>query len=392
MSIRTRQLKGGRRAYDVELRRPDGTKYGRTFHTKREAETWEAQQRADRSRSRWVDPTAGHILFRDYADEWLRNRPKLRPRTVELYRSELRCHLLPVFGDIALDRITKRLIRGWYADLVATRSQVTAAKCYRLLAAILNTAVDDELIGSNACRIKGAAVERSPERPLATIDEVFAIANAIEPRYRALVLLAAFCGLRLGELTGLTRADLDPLHRTVAVTKQRQELATGTTLSAPKSAAAVRKVAIPPAIAEELELHLASWAEPGRDGALFTGPKGGLRRASFYKAWHEALQKARIRSDLRPHDLRHLANMLAARVPGTTTKDLMARIGHVSAQASLRYQHATEAGDRAMSVGIDAAIREARSGGAEGRTAVTARATEDPAPEHGGVRRRVARG
>jgi integrase len=372
MSIRTRRLKGGRRAYDVELRCPDGSKYGRTFHTKREAETWEAQQRADRSRNRWVDPTAGHILFREYAEEWLRNRPKLRPRTLELYRSELRCHLLPAFGETALDRITKRVIRTWYAGLVASRSQVTAAKCYRLLAAILNTAVEDELIPNNACRIKGAAVERSPERPLATIDEVFAIADAIDPRYRALVLLAAFCGLRLGELTGLARADLDPLHRTVAVTKQRQELATGTTLSAPKSAAAVRKVGVPPAIAEELELHLANWAEPGVDGAVFTGPKGGLRRASFYKAWHEALRKANIRTDLRRHDLRHLANMLAARVPGTTTKDLMARIGHVSAVASLRYQHATEAADRAMSVGIDAAIRDARAGGAHRPTTADA--------------------
>lgn len=360
MSMRVRTLKGGRKAYDVELRRPDGSKYGKTFRTKREAEAWQSQQRADRSRNRWVDPMAGRLLFRDYAEEWLANRPKLRPRTVELYRSELRCHLFPAFGDVALDRITKRDVRGWYGGLVASRSQVTAAKCYRLLAAILNTAVDDELIGRNVCRIKGAAVEHSPERPLVSIEDAFAIAGAIEPRYRALVLLAASCGLRLGELMGLTRADLDLLHRTVAVTKQRQELATGIETSAPKSAVGARRVAIPPAIVEELELHLATWAQPGMTGALFSGPKGGFRRASFYKAWRQALPMAGVRTDLHPHDLRHLANMLAARVPGTTTKDLMARIGHASAQASLRYQHATEEADRAMSAGIDAAMRAAR--------------------------------
>ncbi|MGI8792220.1 MAG: hypothetical protein ACR2H3_03440 [Acidimicrobiales bacterium] len=113
MSIRTRSLKGNRKGYDVELRRPDGSKYGKTFHTKREAETWEAQEKADRSRHRWVDPVAGRVAFRDYAEEWLRNRPKLRPRTVELYGSELRCHLLPAFGDTTFDQITKRDVRGW---------------------------------------------------------------------------------------------------------------------------------------------------------------------------------------------------------------------------------------------------------------------------------------
>lgn len=360
MSIRVRPLRGNKKAYDVELRRPDGSKYGKTFYTKRAAETWESQQRADRSRNRWVDPVAGSVLFRDYAAEWLANRPSLRPRTVELYRSELKCHLLPAFGAIPLDGITKRAVRGWYAGVVASRSQTTAAKCYRLLAAILNTAVDDELIGTNACRIKGAAIEHSPERPLVSIEDAFAIAGAIEPRYRALVLLAASCGLRLGELMGLTRADLDLLHRTVTVTKQRQEMATGIETTAPKSAAGVRRVAIPQAIVEELEVHLAMWSQPGVAGALFSGPRGGFRRASFYKAWRQALLAAGVRTDLKPHDLRHLANMLAARVPGTTTKDLMARIGHASAQASLRYQHATEQADRAMSVGIDAALRAAR--------------------------------
>jgi integrase len=360
MSIRVRPLKNGRRAYDVELRRPDGSKYGKTFRSRREAESWQAQQNADRSRNGWLDPTAGRVLFRDYAKEWLASRAHLRPRTLELYRSELKCHLLPAFGNVPLNKMNKRTVRAWYARLAATKSQVTAAKCYRLLAAILNTAVDDELIAANVCRIKGAAVEQSPERPLVTVDEALSIASAIEPRYRVLVLLAAFCGLRLGELMALTRADLDLLHRRVIVTKQLQEWGNQIAVAPPKLAAGVRVVAIPLVLVPELEDHLARWGGASATAALFSGPKGGLRRSTFYRAWRAALLEAGISSDLHPHDLRHLANMLAARVPGTTTKDLLARIGHVSPQAALRYQHATEAADQAMSVGIDAVIRSAQ--------------------------------
>jgi len=360
MAIRTRTLKGGRKAYDVLLRRPDGTQYAQTFHTRREAGAWEAQQKADKSRHRWVDPTVGRVLFRDYAEEWLRNRPNLRPRTVELYRSELKCHLNPTFGDMPLVKISKRAVRSWHATLVENRSQVTAAKCYRLLAAILNTAVDDELIPASPCRIKGAASEKSPERPLVGVDEVFAVADVIEERYRALVLLAAFCGLRLGELLGLSRSDIDLLHRKVSVTKQRQEANGGIDVSAPKTDAGIRSVAIPASIIPDLEDHLARWTQPSPWGAMFVGPRGGFRRATFYRAWAAALRKAKVRGDLHPHDLRHLANTMAAQVPGTTSKDLMARMGHKSSQAALRYLHASDKADQAMSAGIDAAIRSAR--------------------------------
>lgn len=72
----------------------------------------------------------------------------------------------------------------------------TVAKCYRLLRAILTTAVEDELILKNPCVFKRAGVENAPERPLATIEQVYALADAIDPRFRAMVLLAAFTGLR----------------------------------------------------------------------------------------------------------------------------------------------------------------------------------------------------
>ena len=195
---------------------------------------------------------------------------------------------------------------------------------------------------------------------MVSIAEVYALADAIAQRYRSFVLLAAFCGLRFGELLGLVRTDVDPLHRTLSVTKQRQETNGGIDVSAPKTLAGILTVAIPASIVADLEDHLAQWAQPGPWGAVFVGPRGGLRRASLYKAWEAALKEANVRADLHPHDLRHLANTLAARVPGTTSKDLMARMGHKSADAALRYLHANDEADQAMSAGIDEAIQSVR--------------------------------
>jgi integrase len=93
-----------------------------------------------------------------------------------------------------------------------------------LLKATLNTAVDDGLIRRNPCRLKGAGQERSPERPTLTIGQVFRLADEIDPRYRALVLLAGFGSLRWGELTALRRRDIDLETRTVRVERQLTEI------------------------------------------------------------------------------------------------------------------------------------------------------------------------
>lgn len=235
------------------------------------------------------------------------------------YTSQLK-HILAAFGEVPLNGITRRAVRTWHAELSDRVSSLQAAKCYRLLMTMLNTAAEDDLIAKNRCRLRGAAAEHSAERPLITVPEALALAETIDPPYGALVLLAATCGLRLGELLGLTRGDLDFLHRRVLVAKQRQELSSGIEVRRRKTAAGVRDITMPESIVPDLEDHLDAYVDARRDAPLFAGPKGGVRRASFYKAWHRVLAKTGVRADLKPHDLRHLANTMAARVPGTTTK------------------------------------------------------------------------
>jgi len=347
---------------------------------KSEATAWLAAVRADLERGTWVDPDAGRITLEEYAWRWLAERPKLRPRTRELYEGELRLHILPLLGEVELRHLTSSRVRTWHAELVGRGrpGATTVAKCYRLLRAILSTAVEDEVIVKNPCVLKKAGVERPTERPVATVQQVYAIADAIEPRFRALVLLAAFTGARLGELRGLRRDRLDLTDGTVRIVEQVQELADGTLLvGEPKSDAGRRTVAIPEVLIFELDAHLRRWAAAGPKGLVFAGVQGQpLRRATLYSAWRRATSMAGLEG-LHFHDLRHTGNTLAA-ATGASTKELMARLGHSSPRAALIYQHATRDRDSAIARALNKLIVEnVQVPGAGGVTA-TASVTANP--------------
>lgn len=129
----------------------------------------------------------------------------------------------------------------------------------------MNTAVDDELVRRNPCRVKGADRYDVPERPVLTVAEVYAVADAMAPLYRLLVLLAAFTTLRFGELASLRRRDIDTAGRVVLVQRAQAEMQDGKLFDkAPKSAAGVRPVAFPDEILADVVEHLELYAGGGQ--------------------------------------------------------------------------------------------------------------------------------
>jgi integrase len=152
----------------------------------------------------------------------LRERALLRPRTAELSEGLLRLHILPTLGPVTPANLKPPMIRTWHAGLLSSPrpGATTGAKSYRLLQTILATAVDDDVLEKNPCRIRGAGVEHSKERPIATIEQVYALTDAIDPMYRVLVLTATFTSLRLGEPRALTRKHLNLLHAWSWLTEQ----------------------------------------------------------------------------------------------------------------------------------------------------------------------------
>jgi integrase len=235
-------------------------------------------------------------------------------------------------------------VRRWRKGLLdADVSAVTTAKAYRLLKAVLNTAVDDGVIRRNPCRVKGAGQEKSPERPTLTIPQGYALADAIDQRYRALVLLAMFSSLRWGELTALRRCDIDLKARTVRVTRQLTEIhGGGFAFGPPKSAAGTRVVTIPEVIIAIIQWHLSCFAQQHEEGLVFTSPTGRpLHHTNFrQRVWLDALTAAGL-ADLHFHDLRHTGNTLAASA-GATLRELMDRMGHDSQRAAMIYLHGSD--------------------------------------------------
>ena len=121
------------------------------------------------------------------------------------------------------------------------------------------------------------------------------------------------------------------------------------TVGTPKTQAGIRDVAIPPHLIPELEAHLREFVGRGRDALVF--PSVGdqdvqVHPNTIYRHWYRA-RAAAGRPDLRIHDLRHTGAVLAAQ-SGATIAELMARIGHSTPQAAMRYQHAARGRDAAL--------------------------------------------
>jgi integrase len=363
-----RKRESGR--YQARYRAPDGRLRSapHTFTRKSDAARWLALKEAEIKRGDWIDPDRGSVTFGDYAEQWLQDRV-LKVRTLDLYRALLRNHLLPTFGELSMANIDKATVRRWRKERLdagprAARpfGPVTVAKAYRLLHAIFVTAAeDDRLVRRNPCRIDGAGIEESPEREIASLPVVFAVADALPVRYRAMALLATFAGMRWGEPVGLRQENIDLAAREIRIVETTAELDKGGLLpETPKSRAGRRTVAFPDELVPELRWHLERFAEPGERGLVFVGPKGAsLRRSNFRPIWNTARTKAGA-PELHFHDLRHVGGTLAA-ATGASLKELMARLGHSSTRAALIYQHASRGRDQAIARALGGLVQQVRT-------------------------------
>ncbi|MYX35935.1 tyrosine-type recombinase/integrase [Streptomyces sp. SID8377] len=333
-----------------------------TFETTRDADDWLAEKQTEIRRGDWQDPDTGAVNFEEYALRWVKER-RLSPTTDELYRRLLRLHILPNLGDLDLDKITAPRVRSWRSErLDVTGAETTIAKSYRLLKAVMETAVEDELIRRNPCRIRGAGKESAAERPVATVDQVDALAQALGPRWRLMVYLAAYGPLRPEEQAELRRGDVDLDTLTVRVRQAAPELTTGKRAEGPtKSEAGRRLVVLPAFVRIELRRHLDWYAEKGADGLLFVGEKGKpFRRSTFGRKWRKARAVVGLPESFRFYDLRHTGHTLTTR-SGATLKDTMVRAGQSTERAALIYQHSDLERQREVAAGLDRLVRERRA-------------------------------
>ncbi len=336
------RLQSGR--YRVRYSGQDGPRISapNTFATKGEADRWLTVRRAELLRADWTTTVTGTRTFGDYAQTWLTER-QLKPRTAEHYRGLLVKQILPAFGSTPIRSMSPVMVRRWYSTLSPT-TPTLRAHAYGLLRAMLQTAVYDGEISANPAHIRGAGTtKRVVIITPASLDELTALVTAMPARRQAMILLAAWCGLRFGELTELRRRDIDLRRCVVHVHRAVTRVDGQFVVTTPKSAAGRRDVAIPPHLIPAIDSHLREHTAPGVDALLFPAandPSRHLAPASLYKTFYRARGEAG-RPDLRWHDLRHTGAVLAAHT-GATLAELMNRLGHSTPQAALRYQHTAQ--------------------------------------------------
>lgn len=331
------KLPSGR--YRAMYRGPDGRRYTapKTFLTEKDARGWLSLRQAEIIRNAWMPPDAEEkprpkLTFEDYSKTWMAQRD-LKDRTRQHYEKLLEDHIKPRFGPLPIASITADDVRAWHVGMGA-KTPTLRAHAYGLLRTIMGTALSDGKIGVNPCVIRGAGSSRRVHkiRP-ASLDEIATITNEMPEQYQAMVLLAAWCALRFGELTELRRRDIiivEPTETELSTAVDRGEgppepygivrveravvrVDEGFQITTPKSDAGRRDVEIPPHLLPTIKAHLQKYVEDGRESLLFPAAHGGhLAPASLYRQFYKARSEAK-RDDLRWHDLRHSGAVLACR-------------------------------------------------------------------------------
>jgi integrase len=251
-------------------------------------------------------------------------------------------------------RIARSDIKAWYTTFCVDRP-TQRARAYGLLKTIMKEAVSDGLVDKNPVDIDGAStVERARTIDVLTPAELHQLADAMPVRWRALVYVSALCMLREGEAFELRRGDIDltadvPVIRvTRAVSRVSIDGSIQRVIGTPKSNAGVRNVPIHSDLVPLLKDHLDRFVAKPKDSLVFPASDGGhLSPSTLYgrpPSRHYAgrgFYAARVaagRPNLNWHALRHTGAVFMAQT-GATVAELMALLGHASADVAMRYQH-----------------------------------------------------
>jgi integrase len=295
----------------------------------------------------------------------------LAPSTRATYETELRLYLKPAFENVPLASIRPADLRALVHDLHARGVGArTVQLVHQTASRILRQALEDGLISSNpASRVKTPKTERRSIRIL-EVSEVEALADAFDPRYRALVHLGAYAGLRFGEASALRRTHLRLLERRIEISEGAAEVNGRLHVGPLKTKASRRVVTIPAFLADELGNHLSPARAGDGSDLVFPAPAGGyLRRTSFgHRFWAPAVARGGLDPAPTFHDLRHTAAALAI-AEGAHPKAIQARMGHSSITTTLNtYGHLfpsldVELADRLESARADALAAQVRRAG-----------------------------
>ena len=230
--------------WEARWREP-GSRTGRrkVFPTKKAAESFLASVRVAKDKGSYVSPAQTRMTLESWWRDYFSHAIGLRPSTRAAYESNMRLHVLPCLGSRPLGALTKAEIRSWLAGRQqAGVGAATLNGAYRVLRTALNAAFEEGLIARNPAARLHAPKPKRDEMRFLTPDEIDAFADAIPARYRALIYLLAYGGLRIGEATALRVENVDFLRSRVHVVSAYTEVGGKLVLGEPKTETSRRAV------------------------------------------------------------------------------------------------------------------------------------------------------
>jgi integrase len=329
-----------RTVYLARHRLPGGRVVSRSFGRETDARRWLATQEADKARGEWIDPRAGSVTFKEYAEAW-RLIQVWRPSTAAAAETYLRRHVYPHLGHLPVRAIRRSHIQTMVKALTGELAPASVVQAYRWTVPVFRAAGDDKVIAENPCRdIRLPCVDKPKVVPLST-EIVSALIDGVPDRWSAVIVLGAGTGVRVSEALGLTNDRVDWMRRTVTIDRQLVGVRDGLPVFGPVKDRRnrPRTIPLPDMVVATLVDHVRRYGL-GPEGLLFTNRDGEpIRRTTFSDMWRTKARPLGIPEGDGFHQLRHYYASLLIR-HGESVKVVQERLGHASAVETLdTYSH-----------------------------------------------------
>lgn len=331
--IERRLAASGRVRWRVRYRTPDYRQRSRTFDRRADAEDFEAEMRGRLRRGDFVDPQRGRMTLKALWAEYERSgMTHLRQTTQQNYRAAFR-HVLAEFARWPVAKIEHGDVAEWVARLAGQKGPETVRYAHRVLCLVLEYGMTTRRLSRNVAR--GV---RLPSRPPArerilSAAQVDALAERLG-EHGDLVLAMGYLGLRWSELAALRVSDVDLVRNRVRIVERATEVGGRMDVSAPKSRASARQVAIPAFLRPVLISRVVGKQV---DDLVFPAPGGGYLRNGNWRnrsGWRAAVTELGL-TDVTPHDLRRTFGSLA-RSAGADLRWIQKAMGHESITTTAR--------------------------------------------------------
>lgn len=369
-SIRKRRLRRadgtlGPERWRVRWYDPEGRQQHETFDREGDALRFKARVENDVFAGSYIDPARARETVASFHEEWRESVVDLRNASLARLDATVSTHVLPEFGRLPLSGVSNAHVRAWVARMLASGlSASSVRKAVFALRRILAAAVADRRLAFNAAENVPLPAEQYGDQRFLDPVEVATLAEAFGPlgggRLAVVPLVAAYGGLRFGELAALRRSRIDRLRGSLQVVEKLEDVDGVLTFGPPKTKNGRREVPLPRRVVRALDAHMDAFVAPEPDALMFTGLRGQpLRRAGFRRSWWQPAVRAAGLEPLTFHELRHTFVSLWVAL-NVNPKEISVRAGHSSVAFTLdRYGHLYDRSDDAVSDRLDALLGDA---------------------------------